>query len=124
MTPKLAKTRIPSPPDVSRDRREQLVAALAKLNGRRRLIVQLLNPVLTMQQACLMLDLSQTTVRRATESGTLKSFRTAGGQRRFRLLDILEYMDRREGGLLDIFVETEEEVARLAKALQELEEEF
>ena len=77
-----------------------------------------------MHDTSLLLDLSQTTIRRATENGSLKNQRTAGGQRRFRLLDVLEFMDRREGGLLEIFVASDEETASLRAALEELEEEI
>ncbi|MBC7286841.1 MAG: helix-turn-helix domain-containing protein, partial [Armatimonadetes bacterium] len=37
-----------------------------------------------------------TTVLRYTNRGILKCFRTPGNQRRFKLSDILEFMERRE----------------------------
>lgn len=116
------KTRLPSPPEVSQDRRNRIVTALARLQERRRLIVKLLNPLLTMHEAELLLDLSQTTIRRATQNGSLRSQRTAGGQRRFRLLDVLEFLDRRESGLLEMFVASDEQIAVLREAISELEE--
>ncbi|MCH7493736.1 helix-turn-helix domain-containing protein [bacterium] len=118
------KARLPSPPEVNQDRRDRLISVLARLQSRRKLIVKLLNPLLTMHDASLLLDLSQTTIRRATENGSLKNQRTAGGQRRFRLLDLLEYMDRREGGLLEIFVASDEQIATLRAALKDLEEDI
>ncbi len=63
---------------------------------REQLVERLLDPTLTLQEAALLLGVCPTTVRRYTNRGILKCFRTPGNQRRFKLSDILEFMERRE----------------------------
>ena len=57
------------------------------------LITRLLDPPITLEEAARILDVCPTTVRRYTNRGVLKHFRTAGNQRRFRLSDVLSFMD-------------------------------
>ncbi|MGH2348085.1 MAG: MerR family transcriptional regulator, partial [bacterium] len=75
-------------------------AAPRKKGGRRPLtetrdeiIHRLMDPVLTLHEAAAILNLSKATVRRYTEQGKLSCQRTAGGQRRFRLSDIMALME-------------------------------
>lgn len=65
---------------------------------RQELVQRLLDPTLTLREAALLLDVCPATVRRYTNRGLLKCFRTPGNQRRFRLSDVLDFMERREQG--------------------------
>ena len=65
---------------------------------REQLVARLLDPTLTLQETALLLGVCPTTVRRYTNRGILKCFRTPGNQRRFRLSDVLEFMERRDQG--------------------------
>lgn len=60
------------------------------------LVRRLLDPTLTLREAALLLDVCPTTVRRYTNRGLLSCFRTPGNQRRFRLSDILDFIEHRE----------------------------
>ncbi len=61
--------------------------------SREQLIRRLLDPELTLQEAALILNVSKATVRRYTDQGKLRCTRTAGGQRRFRLSDLLALVE-------------------------------
>ncbi|MGQ9523842.1 MAG: helix-turn-helix domain-containing protein [Armatimonadota bacterium] len=63
--------------------------------SREELIRRLLDPELSLEEAARLLGVCPTTVRRYTNKGYLPHYRTAGNQRRFRLSDILEFMERR-----------------------------
>ncbi len=67
---------------------------------REQLVGRLLDPTLTLQETALLLGVCPTTVRRYTNRGALQCFRTPGNQRRFKLADVLEFMERREQGEL------------------------
>jgi hypothetical protein len=60
------------------------------------LVERLLDPVLTLQETSILLDVCPTTVRRYTNRGVLNCFRTPGNQRRFRLSDVISFMERRD----------------------------
>jgi len=66
--------------------------------SRAELVQRLLDPVLTLEEAAILLDVCPTTVRRYTNRGVLKCYRTPGNQRRFRLSEILSFMERRQRG--------------------------
>lgn len=66
--------------------------------SRAELVQRLLDPVLTLEEAAILLDVCPTTVRRYTNRGVLKCYRTPGNQRRFRLSEILNFMERRQRG--------------------------
>jgi excisionase family DNA binding protein len=53
--------------------------------------------VLTPSEAAAILMVSRDTVRRAADRGQLTTYRTPGGQRRFRLADVEEFRDRLAG---------------------------
>lgn len=57
------------------------------------LIQRLLDPPLTLEEAARILNVCPTTVRRYTNRGVLQHFRTEGNQRRFRLSDVLSFME-------------------------------
>jgi excisionase family DNA binding protein len=65
---------------------------------REQLVARLLDPTLTLQETALLLGVCPTSVRRYTNRGILRCFRTPGNQRRFRLSDVLEFMERRDQG--------------------------
>ncbi len=60
------------------------------------LVERLLDPVLTLQETATLLDVCPTTVRRYTNRGVLNCFRTPGNQRRFRLSDVISFMEQRD----------------------------
>jgi excisionase family DNA binding protein len=57
------------------------------------LIYRLLDPSLTLEEAARLLGVCPTTVRRYTNKGLLHHYRTPGNQRRFRLSDVLTFLD-------------------------------
>ncbi len=63
---------------------------------REELIERLLDPTLTIAETATLLGVCRTTVRRYTNRGVLKCFRTPGNQRRFRLSDVLDFIDREQ----------------------------
>lgn len=57
------------------------------------LIQRLLDPTVSLEEAARILNVCPTTVRRYTNRGALKHYRTAGNQRRFKLSDVLVFME-------------------------------
>ncbi len=62
---------------------------------REEIIRRLLDPALTLHEAAAILSLSKATLRRYTDQGKLSCQRTAGGQRRFKLSDVLALLEQR-----------------------------
>ena len=62
---------------------------------REELVQRLLDPPLTLEETARLLGVCPTTIRRYTNKGMLRHFRTSGNQRRFRLSDVLEFLDTR-----------------------------
>lgn len=62
---------------------------------REEMIRRLLDPALTLHEAAAILNLSKATLRRYTDQGKLPCQRTAGGQRRFKLSDVLALLEAR-----------------------------
>lgn len=62
---------------------------------REELVQRLLDPPLTLEETARLLGVCPTTVRRYTNKGHLRHFRTSGNQRRFRLSDVLEFLESR-----------------------------
>jgi excisionase family DNA binding protein len=62
------------------------------------LVQRLLDPPLTLEETARLLGVCPTTVRRYTNRGALKHFRTGGNQRRFRLSDVLAFMEASAAG--------------------------
>jgi excisionase family DNA binding protein len=62
---------------------------------RKELIERLVDPTLSLEQTAVILGVCPTTVRRYTNKGLLRHFRTKGNQRRFRLSDVAEFMEAR-----------------------------
>ena len=63
---------------------------------REEIIRRLLDPELTLHEAAALLNLSKATIRRYTTVGKLQCFRTAGGQRRFKLSDLVTFLEAGE----------------------------
>jgi excisionase family DNA binding protein len=62
---------------------------------RQELIQRLVDPTLTLEETAMILQVCPTTVRRYTNKGLLRHFRTKGNQRRFRFNDVVEFMEAR-----------------------------
>jgi len=89
-------------PDVApHDRRGRGRPGRRPLTETREEIVQrVLDPELTLHEAAALLNVSKATVRRYTDQGKLICSRTRGGQRRFKLSDVLTVLEgalRKEG---------------------------
>jgi excisionase family DNA binding protein len=61
---------------------------------RQQLIERMLNPTLTLEETARVLGVCPATVRRYTNRGTLPHYRTVGQQRRFRLSDVLTFLEQ------------------------------
>ncbi|MCC6483955.1 MAG: helix-turn-helix domain-containing protein [Armatimonadetes bacterium] len=61
--------------------------------SRSELLERLLDPPLSLEDAARILNVCPTTVRRYTNRGVLPHFRTVGNQRRFRLSDVIAFME-------------------------------
>jgi excisionase family DNA binding protein len=61
--------------------------------SREELIARLTDPVLTLEETARLLGVCPATVRRYTDRGWLRCFRTEGNQRRFRLSDIVAFLE-------------------------------
>jgi len=62
---------------------------------RDQLIIRLLDPVLTLEETAKLLDVCPATVRRYANRGHLNHHRTLGQQRRFKLSDVMAFLDKR-----------------------------
>ena len=66
------------------------------------LVQRLLDPTVSLEEAARVLNVCPTTVRRYTNRGVLRHYRTAGNQRRFKLSDVLAFMESgRRGGAVE-----------------------
>jgi excisionase family DNA binding protein len=61
--------------------------------SREDLVQRLLDPTISLEETARILNVCPTTVRRYTNRDALKHLRTAGNQRRFRLSDVLAFME-------------------------------
>ena len=79
--------------------------------SRRQLIERLLDPTLTLEDTARVLGVCPTTVRRYTNRGLLPHHRTVGQQRRFRLSDVLGFLERQSarGGSSDLATDAGQE---------------
>ncbi len=66
--------------------------------SRAELIERLLDPIITLEDAARILNVCPTTVRRYTNKGILRHFRTPGNQRRFKLSDVIAFLESRRTG--------------------------
>ena len=65
---------------------------------RAQMLERLTNPIISLHEASVLLGVCAATVRRYTASGALPDVRTKGGQRRFRLRDVLALERDRKAG--------------------------
>ena len=63
---------------------------------RGQLIERLLDPTMTLEDTARVLGVCPTTVRRYTNRGVLPHYRTLGQQRRFRLSDVLAFLEKQQ----------------------------
>ncbi len=63
--------------------------------SREEIVRRVLDPELTLHEAAALMNLSKATLRRYTDQGKLPCSRTAGGQRRFKLSEVLAVLDLR-----------------------------
>lgn len=102
---------MPEPPENSslksaekRERKTGQGTEKAEINSRVRhrpetraqMLDRLTNPLISMHEASVLLRVCTATVRRYSDSGELEHVRTAGGQRRFRLRDVLALLRKIE----------------------------
>jgi excisionase family DNA binding protein len=66
--------------------------------SRDELLQNLLDPIITLDETAVILGVCKTTVRRYTNKGLIQHIRTPGGQRRFRLSDVINFMNERTRG--------------------------
>ena len=52
--------------------------------------------MLSIEEASTLLGVCATSVRRYTNRGVLRCFRTPGNQRRFRLSEVLDFMEKQQ----------------------------
>jgi len=64
--------------------------------SRQELIERLIDPPLTLEEVARLLNVCPTTVRRYTSRGLLTHYRTVGNQRRFRLSDVVEFIESQQ----------------------------
>ena len=63
--------------------------------SRAELVERLLNPTLQVSEAANLLQVIPQTVRKWADNGELPCWRTPGGQRRFKLADVLSMEDKK-----------------------------
>jgi excisionase family DNA binding protein len=64
---------------------------------RENLIENLLDPIISLDEAAVILNVCKTTVRRYTNGDKLECLRTPGNQRRFKLSKVLEFLEEKDG---------------------------
>jgi excisionase family DNA binding protein len=64
---------------------------------RENLIENLLDPIISLDEAAVILNVCKTTVRRYTNGDQLECLRTPGNQRRFKLSKVLEFLEEKDG---------------------------
>ena len=74
---------------------------------REELLHRLLDPLISLEETARLLNVCPTTVRRYTNKGMLQHQRTAGNQRRFRLSDVLAFMES-DGDTVRLGYETDQ----------------
>jgi excisionase family DNA binding protein len=95
--PAIQQKRLPGIEKVTRvDPSEQEAAQRqrrADTKSREEILERLVNPTLTLEEAAKVMGVCKATVRRYTAKGILPHYRTPGNQRRFKLNDILSFLE-------------------------------
>ena len=63
---------------------------------REELLERLVNPTISLEEAAKIMGVCKATVRRYTEKGILQHYRTPGNQRRFKLNDIIHFLEEQK----------------------------
>ncbi|MEW6200753.1 MAG: helix-turn-helix domain-containing protein [bacterium] len=66
------------------------------VKNRDELIERLINPTISLEETAKIMNVCKTTLRRYTAKGLLPHYRTAGNQRRFKLSDVLNFMEKQK----------------------------
>jgi excisionase family DNA binding protein len=69
------------------------------METRDELLNRLLDPILTLEETAIVLNVCPATVRRYTNRGILPHFRTQGNQRRFRLSQVLGFLGSQQSNI-------------------------
>ena len=83
------------PIDLGPSRSSRRVGRPPLTETRDEIIHRLMDPDLTLHETAAILSLSKATLRRYTDRGKLPCRRTAGGQRRFKLSEVLVLLEQR-----------------------------
>jgi len=94
-TPRPIELQQPLPMDLGAARLARRAGRPPLTESRDAIIRRLLDPDLTLHEAAAILNLSKATLRRYTDQGKLMCQRTGGGQRRFKLSDVLALLEQR-----------------------------
>ncbi len=105
--PPIPRRAAPVPRSTARGRLPAELAAPARrrpgrpalTETREEIIQRLLDPELTLHEAAALLNVSKATLRRYTDQGRVSCYRTAGGQRRFKLSNVLALLETTAGGV-------------------------
>ncbi|MEW5946853.1 MAG: helix-turn-helix domain-containing protein [bacterium] len=73
---------------------QRQTAARTSSQTREEILERLINPTLTLDEAAKIMGVCKATVRRYTVKGILPHYRTPGNQRRFKLNDVLNFLDK------------------------------
>jgi excisionase family DNA binding protein len=85
---------IPDPEEIPEEEVAEKYYTRGFRESRKDLIERLLNPTLTLEETARVLGVCPATVRRYTNRGILPHYRTVGQQRRFRLSDVLMFLEQ------------------------------
>ncbi len=83
---RVSRVETPAPPDPPRSR-------VLQAKSREEILERLVNPTLTLEEAAKVMGVCKATVRRYTAKGILPHYRTPGNQRRFKLNDIISFLE-------------------------------
>jgi excisionase family DNA binding protein len=91
------KARAARVPEVTRAKKPDPVpdprAQAAREESRDEILERLMNPTITLEEAAKIMGVCKATVRRYTAMGILPHYRTPGNQRRFKLNDIISFLE-------------------------------
>ena len=68
----------------------------SSVRSREELLERLINPTISLDETAKIMNVCKTTIRRYTAKGLLPHYRTPGNQRRFKLSDVLNFMERQK----------------------------
>ncbi len=83
---RVTRVETPEPPSPPR-------ARVLQAKSREEILERLVNPTLTLEEAAKVMGVCKATVRRYTAKGILPHYRTPGNQRRFKLNDIINFLE-------------------------------